>query len=416
MIFKKIKQDGWIKRENGVISFVGDFSPRNFFNDLQEARHHVHEAVTRRKFEDVLLDFSGVTFITHHLIVSVISQINDFRQKQSINFRVKLPMESAVKALFLNANWAYYLDGREEEHYQRSHNNGDHFPLIKVSGAGSIDRIVNDICEFFLSTIEKIDRNSLSAIEFSLNEVLDNAINHSGTSECFVSIYNTSDVIEFIVIDEGMGIKRSIQKHYPNLRGDINCIKESIKEGVSGTGEYGRGNGLYISCEMAQDAGFCTIWSGMGLVQLGENTELRTKKSNIPLGGTYVQLKLDYRKENLLDNALGAREYSPDYIDRQQGDYEEYTIIVKEERSFGGTRESGKKFYTKVLNILESNSSLNIDFEDVSVITSSFADEAFAKLFITMGFSSYMQRVKIKNTSPLINKIIDRAITKRMSS
>lgn len=60
MIFKKIKQDGWIKRENGVISFVGDFSPRNFFNDLQEARHHVHEAVTRRKFEDVLLDFSGL--------------------------------------------------------------------------------------------------------------------------------------------------------------------------------------------------------------------------------------------------------------------------------------------------------------------------------------------------------------------
>lgn len=412
----RVGEESTIVRDGCKIYFSGNFYHFNAFHNLLKARREIHEAVARKKFQDILLDFSDVTFITHELVVSVISQINHLKTSLSINFKTRLPKLTQVENLFLNANWAYYLDDVEYSDCKSNRSGGNHFPLTKVVGVNAIDGFVDEICEFFLAMITNMDRESLSAIEYSLNEILDNAINHSEAEGCFVSIYNTDDVIKFIIVDEGIGIKKSMQKNHPDLRGDIRCIEESIKEGVSGTGQKGRGNGLYISCQMAQDSGFCRIWSGMGYLQLGENADLRAQRSSIPMSGTYVQLELNYRKRNLLDNALGEKTYEPDYLERKKGDGEEYNIVVNEEEFFGGTRDSGKKFYTKVFNILQSSHILNIDFKDVSVITSSFADEAFATLFMELGPSSYMQRIKIQNISPLITKIIDRAITKRLSA
>ena len=55
-----------------------------------------------------------------------------------------------------------------------------------------------------------------------------------------------------------------------------------------------------------------------------------------------------------------------------------------------------------------------IDFDGVPVVSSSFADEAFGKLFLQLGPVQFMQRVKLKNMADTVEGRINKAIAQRM--
>ena len=51
-----------------------------------------------------------------------------------------------------------------------------------------------------------------------------------------------------------------------------------------------------------------------------------------------------------------------------------------------------------------------------ALVSSSFADEAFAKLFIDVGPVEFMKKFEFKNTMSTVQKLIDKSITQRMST
>ncbi|WP_432815008.1 STAS-like domain-containing protein [Sphingorhabdus sp.] len=57
-----------------------------------------------------------------------------------------------------------------------------------------------------------------------------------------------------------------------------------------------------------------------------------------------------------------------------------------------------------------------IDFSDVSVISSSFADEVFGKLFLDLGPMKFMRMIQISNAASVVEALIDRAIALRSKS
>ena len=57
---------------------------------------------------------------------------------------------------------------------------------------------------------------------------------------------------------------------------------------------------------------------------------------------------------------------------------------------------------------------VNVDFGGVPVISSSFADEAFGKLFLQLGPIQFMQRIRLVNTIDTVESLINRAIEQRM--
>jgi hypothetical protein len=69
--------------------------------------------------------------------------------------------------------------------------------------------------------------------------------------------------------------------------------------------------------------------------------------------------------------------------------------------------------YIKNLLGETGDSRIEIDFKDVFVISSSFADEVFGKLFVEYGPLRYMRRVAVTNVEPAVEGLIDRAITLR---
>ena len=54
-----------------------------------------------------------------------------------------------------------------------------------------------------------------------------------------------------------------------------------------------------------------------------------------------------------------------------------------------------------------------LDFQGVRVMSSSFADEVFGRLFVRMGAAAFMSRIRTRNANRTIAALIDRAILLR---
>ena len=59
---------------------------------------------------------------------------------------------------------------------------------------------------------------------------------------------------------------------------------------------------------------------------------------------------------------------------------------------------------------------MTVDFEGVPLLSSSFADEAFGKLFLRIGPVKFMQRVRLINMTKTVEALINKAIAQRMKS
>ena len=64
-------------------------------------------------------------------------------------------------------------------------------------------------------------------------------------------------------------------------------------------------------------------------------------------------------------------------------------------------------------NLLRERRTIVLDFSGVGVISSSFADEVFGRLFVEMGPRAFMTRIEMHHVDPTVEGLIDRAIVQR---
>lgn len=84
-------------------------------------------------------------------------------------------------------------------------------------------------------------------------------------------------------------------------------------------------------------------------------------------------------------------------------------------REFGtslGSRVLGKKV-SSMINF-EKEQEIVLDFQDVKMVTSSFADETIGKNCAKLGLDNFFKKVQIINTSEQIKLILKKAIMDRL--
>ena len=87
---------------------------------------------------------------------------------------------------------------------------------------------------------------------------------------------------------------------------------------------------------------------------------------------------------------------------------------MKDQASYSfGSRQGGIQIRNRIQGLLKICSPLVLDFRGVGVISSSFADEVFGRLFVEMGPRSFMKNLEIRNADPTVEVLIDRAIVQR---
>lgn len=282
-----------------------------------------------------------------------------------------------------------------------------------------MDPIVSEVMHLLLARMS-IERETLAALEWSMNEIMDNVLSHAESSVGgFVqaTAYERTGRVEFVVADAGIGVAASMR-----IRDAEDALRQAIAEAGTRDRASNMGNGLYGSFRVAAlSGGEFEINSGTGLLYGSQRgaVERATKFQRIPYNGTAVRCGVGVNDPDLLAKALvfGGRTYEPpyDYVERRYGgEGDEMVFSVKDELERElGSRSGGRRARQIIENLLREDHEVVLDFSGISVISSSFADEVLGRLFVQMGPRAFMSRIQIRNANPTIEGLIDRAILQR---
>ena len=104
-----------------------------------------------------------------------------------------------------------------------------------------------------------------------------------------------------------------------------------------------------------------------------------------------------------------------DYIERKfENEEGELIFSVKDEAQRDtGSRQGGRRIRGMIENLLREHRPVLIDFDGVGVISSSFVDEVFGRLFVEMGPRAFMTQIQMRNVDATVEGLIDRAIMQR---
>lgn len=283
-----------------------------------------------------------------------------------------------------------------------------------------------DINSLVIGFVEEISKQTvcqegvIEGLEWCLNEVMDNVLQHSSTLNGYVmgQIHRSTQHIAFCIYDSGQGIFNSLHnsKHAP--RNPTDAITLAVKEGITRDSAIGQGNGLWgLHNIVRENSGVLAITSNSASYMLRQD-EIKTFKSlptiSRALGSATIDFQIDFDKGISLPKALGSRPINL-RLEALEDDKGNISYKVSERTSGTGTRQSGERMRNEIINIYrETERLIEIDFQGISVISSSFADELIGKLIAEYGLYGFMQIFKLKNMNDIVQSIVNRSVSQRM--
>ena len=381
-----------------------------------------------RGHETLVLDFRRSDRAYGDAMLPIICLV-EHRRARGTQFRVLLPTTPTLAQLFLNTNWAHYLD---PSHQKLDIEHRQHLALRRFQTSAEQQASVNAALDVVLRTME-LRRDVLAALEWSLNEITDNVLNHAQSERggfVQVSTFGDDHLIKFYVADGGRGIPNSMRVRFPHLKTDADALGEAVKAGVTSIPDSGQGNGLAGSLRIATSAnGSFRIMSGKAQFDVFKErptSSYRTQRGQTGGGfrfpGTSVMVELDTRADFAIEEALGLdgtpRTEVTDAVDLLYSDDSGQLRLTLRDETLGfGTRHAGVELRRKLKNLLnaEPSARLILDWSGVPLVSSSFADEALGKLFVELGPVAFGSRIVLVGAEPLVASLIDRAIMQRIS-
>ena len=384
----------------------------------------MHRAINNLGYQDIELDFSELSATFASPILALASQCQLYL-KNGVDTDLILPKDEKLKRLFLNANWAYLIDPINQP--PSNFKGHTQIPATKYSNAREQFGIVQNVLGRMLSLLSDFDRSHLAGIEWCINEITDNVLSHSQSEVGgLVQITNFSrnrKAVEFAVCDAGIGIPETLRTGHPDLVDDARALDRAIREGVT-RGEWaGQGNGLYGSCRIAElSRGTFEIHSGYASMFYEPKAGFHFRNERIPFKGTLVAVSVGYENPLILEEALKfkGREHTPvDYIDLVYDEDEKGNVlfILQNESDGFGSREAGKPVRNKLLRLMDFvDGKIRISFENVPLISSSYADEVFGMIFVEVGALEFANRFEFTKVEGVVKRLIDRSISQRIQA
>jgi STAS-like domain of unknown function (DUF4325) len=399
------------------------FADSLYISELPSALAILHQ-IERAGFPDAILDFGLCLAAMPAPVLAICSQAMKLRLSE-FEIELILPEKQELARHFVNANWAHLLD---PDRYEPSQFKGfTIFPATQFKDSASQKTAVDRIIDGILKATPDLDREALTALEWSVNEITDNVLVHSqspvGGLVQMSMFRRTTRRFEFIVVDAGVGIPRTLRQSHPELTSDTAALEKAIREGVTRDKELGQGNGLYGTYQVCSHSqGIFHLQSGFAKLFFTRSQGLAVSAEKVPFDGTLVDAQINFDDPRLLAEALkiGGRVHVPvDFVEThyEQSDGKDVLFTLKNEASSFGSRLAGTPVRNKLMNLMRMcrGQRIVVDFNDVPLVSSSFADEFLGKLFMELGPMTFAQRLEFRNLSPIVRQLMDKAIAQRMS-
>lgn len=407
-----------ISRHSDTIIFAGDLHSGH----LDCVLATLHDAIDVKRYHGIQLDFSRCTKVFPLFMVGLIASVNA-RKLDGIAFDLIKPQRDYLARLFSNTNWAHHLC--PEAFPPGEFRTATAIPLREFRDASTQQSTVNSIVDSLLCTFPNINRNLLAPFEWSLNEITDNVLNHSeskvGGFAMMTPYRKKGQTLEFIVADKGISIPTTLRHSQPPHTADFALISHSLGEGVTRDPDVGQGNGLFGSHQFCVlSGGSFYVRSGFGSVCCTKTHAKRLKAHKVPFQGTLVSGTISTTDPEILADVLKFRGRKISISDSLElrytsEDMKEIQVEMRTHESGFGSRESGKMFRDKLWNLCRMGESdrISLDFSDIPIVSSSFADEAIGKFCAEMLESDGFPSIKIFGATSNVSTIISRGIHTR---
>ena len=349
-----------------------------------------------------------------------IAGIINYYKKIGYNFKINFSRESYISKTYIDSP----LSVNENICNDRIKN-----PFDKVWFFKSDTEINNLINSYILSIRQSdiIGDGVLRSIEWCLCEVMDNIIQHSNAECGYImgQIHHSTKRLSFCIFDAGIGIYNSLKSSKHNPTTPLDAITIALQENITRDSNIGQGNGLWGLLNIIKLSQGSLRISSNGATYMNDCGKIRIVKSghfNLGrhFGTTTVDFQFNYSQDINISKALSSGEYQPVdlWLEDLENDNDDniITINVLKMSNGTGTRKSAEKLRNLTLNIVKNDKKIvMLDFSDVNIVSSSFADELIGKIIKEIGFLAFNQAYRIINVKPSIAAIINRSVEQRMA-
>ena len=188
--------------------------------------------------------------------------------------------------------------------------------------------------------------------------------------------------------------------------------------------QIGQGNGLYGTwriCELSK--GRFHIFSGNASLASTPQGGLHIQNEPIPFAGTLVIGSINYADPVDLSEALhfAGKKHNPiDFVDLafdEDAASNVHFLLAKEAQGLG-SRAAGDPVRRRLSNLsrLAREGRIIVGLTGTPIMSSSFADEVFGKLYAEMGIVGFSRHIELRNVDPLVRQLIEKAVNQRISS
>lgn len=285
------------------------------------------------------------------------------------------------------------------------------------------DSIINEIKYLFVC-----EKNFLPALSWCLKEIMDNVIVHSGTNEGLImaQVHHRRRLVNISIFDSGLGLLNTLSESGEfSPTNELEAIDLALTHKVSGNRNIGQGNGMWGLRQIVKNnKGHLSVMSGRAIKIFDYEKDEEEIYDNLAVLGEHNQCtRIDFSLN--FDNVIDIKESLGNYsvyetinsdIENMENENDWIIFDVKKQALLGtGTRQSGKQLRKYLINIMNtSDKKIVIDFKDVDMVSSSFADELIAQLILEIGKDVYKDRFVLSNVNEHSNIIISSAIRQRV--
>ena len=241
-----------------------------------------------------------------------------------------------------------------------------------------------------------LSENARSIWQYGFTEMFNNAVDHSAGSTILVAMKTTAVTAEMLILDDGVGIFRKIQRER-GLLDERHAIFELWKGKLTTDPQRHTGEGIFFTSRMF-DA-FDILSGGVFLAhELGRQEDWILERPAQD-SGTAVFLRLDN------DTPRTTREVFDQFTGGEDEPAFNKTVVPVRLAQYGNDRLISRSQAKRVLARIDLFSTVLLDFESVPAIGGAFADEVFRV------FRRDHPDVSIVpiNCSPDVKRMIERA-------
>lgn len=246
---------------------------------------------------------------------------------------------------------------------------------------------------------QDVKPNVRDLIHHGFTEMMNNAIDHSGSSSAHIRIFRNAVVVGFSLSDYGVGIWKKLQQQF-QLADSRHAILELAKGKLTTDPQKHSGEGIFFTSRMSdfftiqsEDLTYCCYQAEKGWL-------FDVKKKNA-IEGTLVHMEVRLKSEKTMQEVFNK--FSSEYDDFGFSKTQLSIQLAKYEGDHLVSRSQAKRILARLQQFKE----VILDFREITQIGQAFADEIFRV------FKNEHKDVQLRwiNTDREVDKMILRVMT-----